>query len=252
MTDNLPAKTDDKRLAIPDAAPAGIAQFVETQRALYVHFADVGTALARASMLPKGMNAQQACVVMMHGNHMYGWPAMKSLHLLTCINNRVGMYAETMVALARERGIAFSYDVDREAVAVSVTGRNRETDEAYTARWSLQDAELAGYTRNQLYKSIPTTMLRHRAEAEVCRALDSAHLANTYLPEEIAAMTPDVPAVDGETRTEQVKNLLGVGGGAAQEKEGSEGDVAQQPPAAPDITEEAASLFEIGDDELPE
>ena len=203
MTDNLPVRT-----------PADIRAFVDAERELYAYFTGLAKGLASAGMLPASrkaaMTPQQAALVMMHGHQMYGWPAMKSLKLLTCIHNRIGMISEAMVALVRERGMGtFAYDVQTGPPRVTISGTRTDTGETFTDTWTIERAQVAGLTGNEQYAKNALAMLRHRCEAEVCRALFPDVLAGEYAPEELYTIAPTEEPTQAESRAAQAKALLG-------------------------------------------
>ena len=247
MAENLPAKLEPNTPAVQGDKAQAVLQFVEAEREVYRYFLSLAKGLSDTNMLPKGQNAQQAANVMLYGHQIHGWPAMKSLKNLTCISNRVGMYAEAMVGLVREAGIGtFEYTIVNDPPCVTIRGTRTDTGETFEDTWDVARAAREGLT-NPLYKTKTLTMLRHRCESEVCRTLFNEALAGVYCPEELHSFGASAPEDDTRSRTETL--LLELGGAGAEDapvtpaqggtpteaSDGSPPDLAAPaaPPAAP-------------------
>lgn len=249
MSDNLPVK------AVTDLATMGqqaraVMEYVEAEKEVYRYFLGLAKGLADTQMLAKGQSAQQAANVMLYGHQVHGWKPMKSLRNLTCINNRIGMYSEAMVALVREKGAGtFEYTTCLKPASVTITGKRADTGETFTDTWDVARARDAGL-KNPLYATQTLSMLRHRCEAEVCRALFGDIVAGAYTPEELYGLASE--PVETESHTDQLLKALGVagapeGGLALPEPEGGANNEPQgalhvstdpePPPAAPEAAE---------------
>lgn len=166
-------------------------------------------AMCSTSMVPKAYQGKPAdgAAAILYGAEL-GLNAIQSLQQVMVINGKPGVEARTMVALLRSHGYRFNVDENTDQ-AVTVTGI-APTGETYTARWTYDMAQQAGYTSNALYKKIPATMLYAKAATEVCRRLGSHILSGIqYSTEELQLQPVQVTATRTDSRgMDQVRAAL--------------------------------------------
>ena len=184
-TPAIPGDGEIKPLATSAATPmfatAGTIQLGEWAAELdFAH--KMGTAMAHSNFLPQslllGKNKQpkpkdelanDAAVVILAGKSV-GLDPLQSVQNIFPVHGQPSMYARTMGALV----IAQGHEVRRgsatnEAVTYAVRRKGDKDWQEFT--WSMQRAQLAGYTSNKKYQSDPIAMLGAKALAEACRTV---------------------------------------------------------------------------------
>jgi hypothetical protein len=115
--------------------------------------------------------------------------AMKSIHL---VHGSPGLAADTMVALLQLRGHQFKHPELTNTRAIT-QGRRADSADWESISFTIDDIkrlQLRGaFGPMGAYTRMPRTMLRHRADAEMCRMLDpGALLGMPYSAEELQYM----------------------------------------------------------------
>ena len=110
-------------------------------------------------------------------------------------DGRLGMYADSMLAIMRSKGVKFKW-LRNENDGCKVQGIRE--DEEYTAEFTIQDAHAAGLSGKAVWKSYPKAMCRARCLGEIFRALCS-DMGGTqmYSREELMDMDPGDSDVEG-------------------------------------------------------
>jgi hypothetical protein len=165
-------------------------------------------AIFDSGLLPKSVKSwQQAMTIVLMGKEL-GIGPMTALRSIYVVDGKPTMSAELMVAMVRGKGMGtFSYE--QTDGRCTVTGKRFGSEETYATTWDRKRAARAGLDRKENWLKYETEMLRHRAEAEVCRALFGDVLANVYLVEELEEgriETRPEPA----SRTAAIKQVLGL------------------------------------------
>ena len=193
----------------PAFATPGTVQLAEWAAELdYAH--KLGTAMAHSNFLPQslllGKNKQpkplselanDAAVVILAGKSV-GLDPLQSVQNIFPVHGQPSMYARTMGALV----VAQGHETKRtEATDKSVTWSvKRAGDKDWQDfTWTIQRAQLAGYTSNKKYQSDPIAMLGAKALAEACRTVfPDVLLGMAYSVEDMEledmGETPSVPA----------------------------------------------------------
>ena len=175
----------------PDMAPAAT-----TAAAAQSNLRDWALSLADAGTLAKAITATEfvpatfrgkvgdAAVAIMKGAAL-GLDPIASLESIYIIKGKPALYARTMAAVVMAAG----HELWTEAASdesVTVCGRRAGSEHVETATWTMQRAQLAGYTTNQKYKSNPVEMLYSKAVGEVARRVaPDVLLGLSYAAEEI-------------------------------------------------------------------
>lgn len=150
----------------------------------------VAEAMCSTELVPKQYRGKphDGAAAILYGAEL-GLNAIQSLQQVMVINGKPGVEARTMVGLLRAHGYRFDVTENTDT-AVTVVG-TAPTGETYTARWTIDMAQQAGYTKNSLYKQIPAAMLYAKAATEVCRRLGSHILSGiAYSVEELRLSEP--------------------------------------------------------------
>jgi hypothetical protein len=138
----------------------------------------LATELAKSDLLPPHLKGKPANVMLLMGlAHQIDIAPMMVFNKVAVINGKPAMSSELMLALlnrsgkirgtVRYRWIGTEGRPDRGCIAsatCSVTGENVDGQPITMAL-----AESSGWLRNPLWKSMPDTMLRHRAAAWMIR-----------------------------------------------------------------------------------
>lgn len=175
----------------PDMAPAAT-----TAAAAQSNLRDWALSLADAGTLAKAITATDfvpmtfkgkvgdAAVAIMKGAAL-GLDPIASLESIYIIKGKPALYARTMAAVV----LAAGHELWTEATsddAVTVCGRRAGSDHVESATWTMQRAQMAGYTSNPKYKSNPAEMLYSKAVGEVARRVaPDVLLGLSYSAEEI-------------------------------------------------------------------
>lgn len=191
-----------------DRAQSALDSLAEQAKAMG-HAMQLAEAMCSTELVPKQYRGKPAdgAAAILYGAEL-GLNPIQSLQQVMVINGKPGVEARTMVALLRSRGYRFNVDENTDT-AVAVTGV-APTGETYTARWTYDMAEKAGYTKNALYRQIPASMLYAKAATEVCRRLGSHILSGIqYSTEELELQPVQVTATRTDARgMDQVRAAL--------------------------------------------
>lgn len=191
MTTNLPDTTHQGE-AMPLPTPTSsqaLASLKEQAEAMGAAM-QVAEAMCSTELVPKQYRGKphDGAAAILYGAEL-GLNAIQSLQQVMVINGKPGVEARTMVGLLRAHGYRFDVTENTDT-AVTVVG-TAPTGETYTARWTIEMAQQAGYTKNSLYKQIPAAMLYAKAATEVCRRLGSHILSGiAYSVEELRLSEP--------------------------------------------------------------
>jgi len=166
---------------------------------------------------PKGLgdNPGTIMAVVLTGREM-GLDPMQSLRgFYLSPDGRLGMYADAMLSIMRKRG-EFKFEwlrTDDDACEVKAT---RPDGEAYTSRFSVEDAKRAGLLDRDrsAWKKYPRNMCRWRCISDIFRTLGSdLGGSQMYDKEEILDMEEDHPvrgaAAGVEARSEHALFTVG-------------------------------------------
>lgn len=219
---------------------------------------------------------EQALIILLTGQEM-GISPMAAMRSIAVFDGNAILAADLMVALVRRTGNArFEYERDIPNGSCRLTLDRLDTGENFICTWDRERVERGGINRGKKgikknWKSHEAEMLKHRCDAEACRALFPDVLLGVYTPderEEIEAVrivepppsrtaavktalgVPETPA-EPETAeappntTEDDNAAAGVNGGAprAEDADSAPGTASDKPGAAPS--------FEIEDSEIP-
>lgn len=114
---------------------------------IYQQFKVMASDMAKAGALPKGLNAEQALVIMQFGSEL-GIKPFTALQSIYIVNGRLTLWGSMVISRLTEAGYKIEYidkvsDVaDENACEVVVTGRNN----TYTEKYTFKMARLSGYT----------------------------------------------------------------------------------------------------------
>ena len=190
-TPNLPDTTHQGE-AMPLPTPSSsqaLASLKEQAEAMGAAM-QVAEAMCSTELVPKQYRGKphDGAAAILYGAEL-GLNAIQSLQQVMVINGKPGVEARTMVGLLRAHGYRFDVTENTDT-AVTVVG-TAPTGETYTAQWTIEMAQQAGYTKNSLYKQIPAAMLYAKAATEVCRRLGSHILSGiAYSVEELRLSEP--------------------------------------------------------------
>lgn len=138
-----------------------------------------------------------------------------ALEAFFVIQGKTGMYARAMIAVAENVGCRVW---EEEATDDSVTwcGTRPGDDKVERVTWTMQDAQTAGYTKNQKYKTNPREMLRAKCQAELARIIAPGALMGLVSEAEPDAAAP-VKATATRTDRKQAGGARAALSAAAQQ-----------------------------------
>jgi len=206
MSDDTPQEAPETGLTVTETEQVSLAHI--RARELFQHVMGVAKVLYQSGLFPDCKNAAQAYVKVETGREL-GLTPSTSMRMLHVVKGKVGLDADLMVALVKRARLG-TFSFDETDTSCTAHGVRPETGEEYSATWNTERAKTAGLLSKDTYKQYLSVMLRHRATSELCRALWPDVLGGFYTPEELAGVQ-DVEFVEHtETRTEAIKQVLGV------------------------------------------
>jgi hypothetical protein len=145
--------------------------------AIYENFAqtkDIATALSNSDLVPPHFQKKPANVLIAlefaHRNDIAPFAAMQSMFV---VHGRVGMSAAMAISLARKhnvwRTLKYKTVGTGNAMAVTATAILHDDTEV-DATVTMEMANIAGWSKNAVYKSIPEQMLKYRAATFLIRS----------------------------------------------------------------------------------
>ena len=201
--------SDEQALVIRET-DALTPEYVKAEREHYRYLMGLGRAIYESGLAPKAhTDARQTAIVMLVGREL-GLQPMASIRSIYVVNGKPAMSAELMVALVRQRGLG-TFDYTIEEGSVSVLGMRTASGETIKSTWDRERAARAGLDSKDIWRKYESEMLRHRAEAEVCRALFGDILLSMYITEELDEEPTPAPEEEPESRTEAIKKQLADG-----------------------------------------
>jgi hypothetical protein len=208
-----------------DVLPPAQAPSVSAQKMLVAHAEMMDTAFKLASamvntrMVPARFfqKADDATAAILYGAEL-GLNPIQSLQRVIPIHGMPSLEARTMVALLKSRGYKIR-TLEQSDTSVTVAGVDLDGEE-YQSTWTIDRATQAGYVPtiddrtgkyrtnakgnligNEKYLTDPQTMLKAKAQAEVCRDMAPDILMGiTYTREELESENFDGNVIQPETK----------------------------------------------------
>ena len=207
--------TESKEVAVRQASRSLEPAWVTAEREHYRYLLGLGKAMFDSGLMPKSVQSpQQAAIIMLTGRD-YGLTPMQSIKGIDVIEGRPRMESELMVAIVRrEKAGTFSYEQGEGYCEITAT--RADSGESFSVRWDRERVARAGINKKKdggikkNWRAHEQEMLRHRCESEVCRALFPDLYAAVYTPDELPREEPAQPVEPPTSRTEAIKEALGV------------------------------------------
>lgn len=154
--------------------------------------------LSRAGLLPKHIKTPADAVMIMLTGAELGLGPMASLRGMHCIEGRVSMSAEMMLAVVASAGVRFQWlytDSTRATIRMV-----RDGWEPFEMSWTIEEAKAASLTGKGNWKSYPAAMLRARCASAACRAYcpDLLGGGGVYTPDELESSGVVVATLEPE------------------------------------------------------
>lgn len=176
----------------------------------------LGSALAKTGMVPDIYRdkADDATAAILYGAEL-GLSAIQSLQNIFIVRGKPAVYSRTMVAQVISAG-HFVYEESATPESVTWKGRRSDSGVEFTSTWTIDRAKAAGFTSNKLYQTMPTEMLRAKAQAEVCRTMAPDVLLGMAHSREELELEPQaaIKKVRNETGVEGLRGALGMKDGS--------------------------------------
>ena len=129
---------------------------------------------------------QDALIVLMAGREL-GFAPMQSLRMLSVIKGKVTLSADATVALVRKSGECVEWRcVETTPTRATYTTRRKGDTEPTVLTWTIEQAQRAGLTGGQGWRSYPEAMLRARCASALARIVYPDLVAGIYDPDELA------------------------------------------------------------------
>lgn len=155
----------------------------------------VAAVAAASALAPEALRnrPQDALVVLMAGREL-GLAPMQSLRMLTVIKGKVTLSADATVALVRRSGECVEWRlVESTATRATYTTRRKGDTEPTALTWTMDQAQRAGLTGGQQWRTYPEAMLRARCAAALARIVYPDIVAGIYDPDELVDVAPQSP-----------------------------------------------------------
>jgi hypothetical protein len=143
---------------------------------------------AASSLAPDALRGKphDALIVLMAGREL-GLAPMQSMRMLGVIKGKVTLAADATVALVRRSGECLQWRlVESTATKATYTTQRKGDTEPTTLTWTIEQAQRAGLTGGQGWRSYPEAMLRARCAAALARIVYPDLVAGIYDPDELA------------------------------------------------------------------
>jgi hypothetical protein len=183
---------------------------------------------AASSLAPDALRGKphDALIVLMAGREL-GLAPMQSMRMLGVIKGKVTLAADATVALVRRSGECLQWRlVESTAQRATYTTQRKGDTEPTTLTWTIEQAQRAGLTGGQGWRSYPEAMLRARCAAALARIVYPDLVAGIYDPDELSTpleqpkpvvqVLEEAPKVEQlpvavDTRSGLTGELLGLG-----------------------------------------
>jgi hypothetical protein len=183
------------------------------------HSLALATELAKSDLLPAHLKGKPANVMLLMGlAHQIDIAPMMVFNKVAVINGKPAMSSELMLALlnrsgkirgtVRYRWVGTEGRPERGCIASATCAVTGETVDGQPITMAL--AESSGWLRNPLWKSMPDTMLRHRAAAWMIRqywpdVLMGLQEENEVRDIEVSGVTNQNTQLSGQERLRQLR-----------------------------------------------
>jgi hypothetical protein len=154
--------------------------------------------VAKSGLAPSHLKTPEAVFVAMAMGAELGLTAMASLRAVYVVDGKPSLPADLMVGLVLRSGLRESWKYEAMSNDVVRLTACRVGGDPLTLEWTFEMAETAGLTNKHNWKAYRRTMLKHRVDAEMCRALWPDIIQGLYDPEELRNRPSDglVEAID--------------------------------------------------------
>ena len=167
----------------------------------------VASTIFESGMFPDLKNAQQAFVKLLFAKQ-YKIPEITAMRRVRIIQGSVALDADLLKGLVKRTHTA-QFEYDQSEGVCSLQATRTDTGEVFKCVWDRERACRAGLDKKDNWKKHEIEMLRHRCDAEACRALWPDVVGGLYMIEEMPDEVPEV-VEEGTSTLNRVKLALGV------------------------------------------
>jgi len=223
--------------------------------------------LGKSGLVPVGIGTPQAAMVVMMQGEELGLSPFQALNGIDIINGKTSTSAEVMVGLVRRSGLCEKFDIVESTLETCTIEAKRIGGSELSITWTIDQASKVtipkgGFlTSKAVWKNYPRAMLRHRCEAEICRALWPDVVAGLYDHEELEDMRRESRDDTVELRANKSQAMIDSAikyPVPASDPEFSDGSELRRKEAAAEIHEDSigpkpdADQNEVKDDGIPD
>ena len=178
--------------------------------------------LAQSNVLPAAYRRRPADIIAAGlAGRAFGWDVMTALNNYHVIEGTASLKPEAMLGLVRRMGhsVTLTIEATPEGKVGIAKGRRADNGDEHDAKFSANDAVVAGLAGKKNWKQYEDAMLTWRAVSALCRVLfPDVVMGAGYTPEEIGGPVPTSTDEDplGEvyvTSIEAKRTLLDACGG---------------------------------------
>jgi hypothetical protein len=171
-------------------------------------YKELGAIFVQSGFLPVTVKTPvQAITIMAKGKEL-GLGPMQSFSMISVIQGKPTLSAEGMLAIIyRDMPNAVINFIQSDAKVCVIEAKRGNNDAFNKFSFTMDEAKVAGLTRNQTWTSYPTAMLRARCISSMARAKFPDCIAGcSYTPEELGGET-DVSTLTPEQTYQKAKPI---------------------------------------------
>lgn len=162
-----------------------MSNIVTSNKDNWIAIREQAEAVKKAGLLPQAMSAEQATIIILKGQEL-GIGTMRSLEGLYVVNGKIGMSANLVMGLIRERCPKAKIVVKRKDNKGCVIEAERPGQAPETFQFLEADAHAAGLIKpNSPWVKFPANMYWSRCVTQLGRQLFSDIIGASYTPEEL-------------------------------------------------------------------
>lgn len=243
-------ETQETAPAVRNAAPPAIFQLKSLEDLM-----KLSELLGKSNLIPTAYRGKpnDIAVCIMHGQEV-GLSPIAALQSIAVINGNPGMYGDAPLALVRSKGLLewIKEDWNEQTKTATCEIKRFGDPTIYKGRFSMADAQRAGFESKDNYKKFPARMCQFRARSFPLRDAFGDVLKGMRQAEEFDDIETTAEHVSSEPIVQMPQRASANGNGknpAAQPKGDPGVEGARQPLAGKDLTDQRTEVSEHPENE---
>lgn len=167
------------------------------------HKLRMANVMAKSGLLPKGLDTPQKVFIALQMGHELGLRPMVAVNNIAVVNGKPSLSTDLVVAIVRQHPEYAGMKIEQAADHAKVTFKRKhnDSDEEFSATFTLEDAKKAGLMSKDNWQKYPTRMMKHRATAFAARDAFPDAIAGMYTAEEM-------DTIEGEVVQEPINQIF--------------------------------------------